>query len=59
MNSSVESMKQIVTCAIHLELLNDPIMLKCQHVFCRSQYESKVLYITEICNNSSLFKAVL
>ncbi len=37
-NLTVESMKQIVTCAIHLELLNDPIILKCQHAFCRGLF---------------------
>ena len=34
-----DTMKQMVTCGIHLEQMNDPITLKCQHTFCRGKKE--------------------
>jgi small GTP-binding protein len=32
----LENFKKIVQCGIHISELNDPIVLKCQHAFCRS-----------------------
>ena len=34
--SKIDGMKSMITCAIHLDQLKDPILLRCQHVFCRS-----------------------
>jgi small GTP-binding protein len=32
---TTDSMKQMLTCPIHLGQLNDPILLQCQHAYCR------------------------
>ena len=47
----LENFKKLVICSIHIGELNDPILLKCQHAFCRSCI---IKYVKDCERNSRL-----